>query len=55
MTYLLLLQKIREASAGVLTPFMLEITSLGESLVTYLLLAESVDEETLEGRAPLGT
>lgn len=39
MTYLLLLQKIREASAGVLTPFMLEITSLGESLVTYLLLA----------------
>lgn len=39
MTYLLLLQKIREASAGVLTPFMLEITSLGEALVTYLLLA----------------
>lgn len=39
MLYILFLQTIREASSGVLNPFMLKITVLGESLITYLLLA----------------
>lgn len=37
--YLLLLQKIRELFGGVLDSFMLKATALGESTVTYLLLA----------------
>ena len=39
MTYLLLLQNLREASAGVLNAFMLQVTVLGQSMITYLLLA----------------
>lgn len=39
MSYLLFLQTIREASAGVLDSFMLQLSSLGESMITYLLLA----------------
>ena len=39
MTYLLLLQNIRNITSGILDPFMLEITTLGETLVTFLLLA----------------
>lgn len=39
MTYLLFLQNLREASAGVLNAFMLQVTVLGQSMITYLLLA----------------
>lgn len=39
MTYLLFLQNLREASAGVLNSFMLQVSALGQSLITYLLLA----------------
>lgn len=39
MTYLLLLQNLREATAGVFDAFMLQVTALGESLITFLLLA----------------
>lgn len=37
--YLLLLQKIREGLGGVLDSFMLRATALGESTITFLLLA----------------
>ncbi|MCM1231022.1 MAG: phosphatase PAP2 family protein [Ruminococcus flavefaciens] len=37
--YLLFLQKIREAFGGVLDGFMLKATALGESTITFLLLA----------------
>ena len=37
--YLLLLQKIRELLGGVLDTFMLKATALGESTITFLLLA----------------
>ena len=37
--YLLFLQKLREASGGVFDSFILHLTSLGESVITYLLLA----------------
>lgn len=39
MSYLLLLQNIRLASASVLDAFMLSVSKLGESLITFLLLA----------------
>ena len=39
MAYLLLLQNIRNITLGVLDSFMLEITALGETLVTFLLLS----------------
>ncbi len=39
LQYLLFLQKFREVSGGVLDSFILHITSLGEGVVTYLLLA----------------
>lgn len=39
MSYIFFLQMLREASDNVMTPFMLKVTTLGESLITYLLLA----------------
>lgn len=38
-SYLLLLQHIRELSGGIFNSFMLNLTSLGTALLTYLLLA----------------
>lgn len=37
--YLLFLQNIREMLGGILDSFMLEVTALGESVITFLLLA----------------
>lgn len=39
MRYILLLQNLREATAGVLDEFMLQVTTLGQPLITFLLLA----------------
>lgn len=39
IAYLLLLQEIREACGGIFDDFMLQITSLGEGTITFLLLA----------------
>ncbi len=39
MSYIFFLQVLREASGNVMTPFMLKVTALGESLITYLFLA----------------
>lgn len=39
ITYLLLLQQVREATGGVFDSTMLQITALGESMFTFLLLA----------------
>lgn len=39
MRYILLLQNLREATAGVLNEFMLQVTALGQPLITFLLLA----------------
>ncbi len=39
ISYLVFLQRVREATGGVFTNMALTVTTLGESLVTYLLLA----------------
>lgn len=39
ISYLLFLQRLREAAGGILDGFMLEITSMAESVPTFLLLA----------------
>ena len=39
ISYLLFLQRLREAAGGILDGFMLEITSMAESVPTFLLLS----------------